>query len=402
MRAVGQIGLLMAPKQRLPAVKKIKFQNEDVLPKTVVMTTPSLNPNANVSGISSVVSGLIFASQHPGLAFDWMISPAIVGKRDRQGRGVLWLVSQIAVLINFFSLIRRTRPTIVHINGPLSALAILRDWALIRMAKFFELAVIYHLHGGTFVHDGPPSGLIRRIALASLDEASVIIVLSDLEASSIARIYNTNPDKIRVLRNAVRTANECPVKPTGGRLRVLSIGRLSPEKGLSVLCDAIEADPDLRDQLQIRMHGAGDLEAEITSRLAASLGDAFSFEGVAGGKKKSEAYAWADVVIMPSLREGLPMVLLESMASGVVPITTSVGSISEVIRDRSNGVMIEKGSPQSLTLGLHQAVEMKKTGVLHDLAMNAHRTVQETYSLPKQVQLLGQIYTEIIRGATAK
>ena len=96
------------------------------------------------------------------------------------------------------------------------------------------------------------------------------------------------------------------------------------------------------------------------------------------------------------------MVLLESMASGVVPITTSVGSISEVIRDRSNGVMIEKGSPQSLTLGLHQAVEMKKTGVLHDLAMNAHRTVQETYSLPKQVQLLGQIYTEIIKGATAK
>lgn len=371
---------------------------EHVRPRTVIMTTPSLNPKTNVSGISSVVRGMIFASQQPGLAFDWMIAPAIVGKRDGQRRGVVWLVSQIAILINFYRVIRRTRPTIVHINGPLSTLAILRDSALIRMARFFKLPVIYHLHGGTFIHDAPPSDLIRRIALASLDKASVILVLSDLEEASIARIYDVQPNRIRVLRNAVSIAKECPVKPKGARLRVLSIGRLSPEKGLSVLCDAIEADPDLRDQLEIRMYGAGDLEAEITSRLAASLGDAFRFEGVAGDEEKAEAYAWADVVAMPSLwGEGLPMVLLEAMAAGVIPISTPDGSIPEVIKDRVNGVMIEKGSPQSLAQGLHQALELKQTGVLHELAVNAHRTVHETYSLSNQAQLLGQIYAEILK-----
>lgn len=379
------------------------IQNGDSGAKTVMMTTPSLDPKVNVSGISSVVRGLISASPQSGMAFDWTIAPAIVGKRDGQRRGVGWLVSQVAILTNFYRGIRQSHPAIVHINGPLSKLAILRDSVLIRIAMLFGLPIVYHLHGGTFVHDAPPSDLIRRIALASLGKASVIIVLSDLEASSIARIYNVKSNRIRVLRNAVSIAKECPVKPTGGRLRVLSIGRLSPEKGLSVLCDVIEAGPDLRDQLEIRMYGAGDLEAEITSRLAASLGDAFSFEGVAGDKEKAEAYAWADVVVMPSLwGEGLPMVLLEAMAAGVVPISTPDGSIPEVIKDQVNGVMIEKGSPQSLALGLHQALKLKQSSLLHELAMSAHRTVQETYSLSNQMQLLGQIYAEILKGTSPK
>jgi glycosyltransferase involved in cell wall biosynthesis len=364
--------------------------------KKVLMTTPSLDPRVNVSGISSVVRGLIYASRHPGIAFEWTIDPLIAGKRDVQRRGFGWLMSQTSVLSGFYRAIRQSQPEIVHINGPLSKLAILRDAVLIRVARSFRLPIVYHLHGGTYIHDAPPSNPIRRLAVASLNSASVILVLSDLEAESIAKVYDINPDRIRVLRNAVEVPETCSVRATMGCLRVLSIGRLSPEKGLSVLCDAIEADPDLSDQLELRMHGAGDLEAEITSRLAAALGSAFSFQGIAGDEEKSRAYAWADVVAIPSLwGEGLPMVLLEAMAAGATPVATPDGSISEVLKDQWNSILVEKGSSESLAKGLLQALEMKRTGALQELAANAHRTVQDTYSLSAQGQILSQIYKEI-------
>lgn len=362
----------------------------------VLMTTPSLDPKINVSGISSVVRGLMFASRKPEYAFDWTIVPTVAGKRDRQRRGLVWLLSQIAVLKNIYSGIRQWRPAIIHVNGPLSRLAIVRDAAIIRLARIFAIPIVYHLHGGAYVHCLPESRLLRYVTVASLDLASVILVLSDLEAASISRNYNITPDRIRVLRNAVDVPDNCPLKETTGRLRVLSIGRLSPEKGLSVLCDAIEENSDLRERLEIRMYGAGDLTAEITTRLATSLGPAFRFEGIAGDEEKAKAYAWADVVVMPSLwGEGLPMVLLEAMAAGVVPVATPDGSIGEVLKDQRNGLMIEKDSQKSLATGLRCALELKRTGELKHLAQSAHRTVQEIHSLFTQGRSLSQIYAEI-------
>lgn len=362
------------------------------------MTTPSLDPKVNVSGISSVVRGLIAASRKPENAFDWNIVPAIAAKRDRQRRGIGWLLSQVKVLISFLRGIKEVQPAIIHINGPLSKLAVIRDAVLIRVARHFAIPVVYHLHGGTYIHNAPTSRLLLRLVRTSLNSVSGILVLSDLEAVSIARGYGIEMERIRVLRNAVDVPNSYLVKGQDGRLRVLSMGRISPEKGLSVLCDAIDVNSDIREQVEIRMYGAGDVQAEITSRLAASLGAAFRFEGIAGDNEKAQAYAWADVVVIPSLwGEGLPMVLLEAMAAGVTPVATCDGSMSEVIEDQRNGIMVEKGSPESLATGLHRALELKRTGALEQMARRAHRTVQISHSLHAQIRALGKIYAEIVR-----
>lgn len=366
--------------------------------KMVVMTTPSLDPKVNVSGISSVVRGLMFASRQPEIPFDWQIVPASAGKRDRQTRGIGWLMSQISVMLNFYQGIRHNDPAIVHVNGPLSDLAIVRDAVLVRVARMCSKHVVYHLHGGTYVHRPPENQILRRIIVGSLKKPEIILVLGDLEAASVEKLYDVAPETIRVLRNAVEVPKTCPAKSTEGALRVLSIGRLSPEKGLSVLCDAIEAGAALKQNLELRMYGAGDLETEITSRLGASLGDAFRFEGIAGDDEKAHAYAWADVVVMPSLwGEGLPMVLLEAMAAGVVPVATPDGSIAEVLKDGENGILVQTGSPESLAKGLHRALELKRKGGLHHLAQNAHWLMQEAHSLSVQGRILGQIYAEIMQ-----
>ena len=52
------------------------------------------------------------------------------------------------------------------------------------------------------------------------------------------------------------------------------------------------------------------------------------------------AYAWADVVILTSRYEGLPLTILEAMRAGAVPIATDVGAVSEVVIDGENGILL--------------------------------------------------------------
>jgi len=364
--------------------------------KMVLMTTPSLDPNVNVSGISAVVRGLMTVSGRHDSPLGWQLVPAMAGKRDRQRRGLGWVLSQVLVPLRFGREIWQIRPTLVHVNGPLSRFAVLRDATLIGVARLFAVPVVYHLHGGAFMHISPASGMLMRIIKWSLRKASVILVLSDLESASVMSVYGVAPGRIRVLRNAVNVPADYPAKAAQGRLRVLSIGRLSAEKGLSVLCDAIDRMDGVAGDLELCMYGSGDQEAEIIGRLAASLGAAFRFKGVAGEAEKARAYAWADVVVMPSLwGEGLPMVLLEAMAAGVVPIATPDGSIPEVLTDNESGIMVATGSPESLANGLVHAIHLNRSGGLRQLAKNAHDTVRQTYSLFQQAQHLDRIYTEI-------
>lgn len=60
------------------------------------------------------------------------------------------------------------------------------------------------------------------------------------------------------------------------------------------------------------------------------------------GSAKTEALEWADIYILPSYNEGLPIAILEAMACGMPVITTPVGGIPELVRDGMNGTLIPR------------------------------------------------------------
>jgi glycosyltransferase involved in cell wall biosynthesis len=156
--------------------------------------------------------------------------------------------------------------------------------------------------------------------------------------------------KSSVLYNFVETGRD-PGQPSAGLPTVLYAGRLAPEKGLSLLCDAVARRRDLRLQIA----GAGPLEETLRQRFR----DAASIEFV--GKLDSESLrtrmneAWCTVA--PSeWYENNPMSVLESMACGTPVLGARIGGIPELVRPDQTGWLFEPSSQQSLSDALDRAV----------------------------------------------
>lgn len=364
--------------------------------RKVLISTPSLNVNKNVSGVSSVVRNIIRFFAREENSANFLLVPIVIGKPDSQKRGFGWLLAQAFVVPRFAIALIQVRPDIVHINGPLSAFAIIRDFFIAIVAWVSRRRIVYHIHGGEFLYEAPKSKILRMLINWLMRLSSEVIVLGSGESQSICERYAAGRDKINVLSNAVDIPDGRISRSANGVLRILSIGRLSPEKGLDLLCAACENDDGIGRISELRMYGDGPQREEVVGSLQASLGDSYKYGGVIDGQDKERAYQWADVVVMPSLREGMPMVLLEAMAFGVVPIATGVGSIPDVLHDCETGLLLKREDSASIATALRMASEMKAEGRLRELSGNAHRLIADFYSLDKYGHALINIYERSI------
>lgn len=137
--------------------------------------------------------------------------------------------------------------------------------------------------------------------------------------------------------------------------RLLYVGRISAEKGLDVLIDAMEriAAGRCRD-ITLTLVGSDFLGSEygnaFRSRVAASgVADAVTVKGyVPYGPALWQIYDAHDALVLPSFTEGFPQVLLEAMARGLPVVATAVGGVPRLVRDGENGLLIPPGRPDAL------------------------------------------------------
>jgi glycosyltransferase involved in cell wall biosynthesis len=177
-----------------------------------------------------------------------------------------------------------------------------------------------------------------------------------------------------------------------------AIGRLAPQKGLQYLLQA--APLVLRDEPNALFVFVGDgpergaLEAE-----AGKLGirDAVCFLGVR--EDIPELLSAMDIVAMPSLSEGLPMALLEAMASGKPVVATRVGAIPQVIQERVSGIMLSPGDVSGLAAelrGLLKSSELRRT-----LGENARKTIEDRFSSASMAKQYLGVYREALAAKGA-
>ncbi len=130
----------------------------------------------------------------------------------------------------------------------------------------------------------------------------------------------------------------------GRRLNVLFMGRLDQQKGLdrlAAICDVLQT----RGGAQVRVLGRTVLsEGGVPPELEALVEPPVQGEGLL------EAYHWADILLLPSLYEGLPLTVIEAQRMGVVPIAAASGALAETIEDGVNGFLVAQETCVSETL----------------------------------------------------
>ena len=138
-----------------------------------------------------------------------------------------------------------------------------------------------------------------------------------------------------------------------GPLRVLFVGRLVPEKGPQILVEAVAGLP--RGSAELRIVGSGPLAGALAEQVRAlGLADVVRLTGPLGQDELPAQYGWADVFCLPSFAEGLPVVLMEAMATGLPVVSTRITGIPELVEDGVTGLLVTPGRPDLVTAALHR------------------------------------------------
>jgi glycosyltransferase involved in cell wall biosynthesis len=242
----------------------------------------------------------------------------------------------------------------------------------------------YTIHGPDEFDDVP--GQCLALKMAHADE---VICISQFARGQLMRI--TDPShwhKFVVCRLGVDPDQFPPVDRSrhSGR-RLLCVGRLTPAKGQVLLIQACARLAARGLDFQLQVVGAGPdrerIEAEV-QRLG--MGQRVELTGALNQAQVREAMAQADVFVLPSLAEGIPVVLMEAMSCGLPCVSTPVNGIPELIEHGRTGLLARPGDVDSLTDAL--ASLLGDASLRLTLAGQARQQVQTHFDLDRNVDTL--------------
>jgi glycosyltransferase involved in cell wall biosynthesis len=176
--------------------------------------------------------------------------------------------------------------------------------------------------------------------------AAVLVGVSEFLCDELRRLDPEHAEKVVCIRNGRPRIAEVTMTrrhPETNDLRILFVGDLIRVKGVDLIGPALSR---LRDtgHFQLDIVGEGDMRATIEESLQASCdSEEVRFHGALPSADVFERMRAADVLVLPSRREGLPNVLLEAMANGCAIVASRAGGIPEVVAHGENGLLFDPG-----------------------------------------------------------
>lgn len=229
--------------------------------------------------------------------------------------------------------------------------------------------------------------------------ASFIVCVSDFTRSQLMRV--TDPHlwhRFKVVRCGLDldAFSRRDAHPRSARARIITVARISPEKGHVVLLEALRVLRDRGVIAELEFVGSGDFTDEVRRR-AAELGVAeqVHFTGELEPPAVIERLRGADIFCLPSFAEGLPVSIMEAMAVGVPVVSTYISGIPELAIHRQTALTVPAGSVDALADALEELIA--DPHLAEQLADAAEKAVRADYSSARNVDLLAVAFTEAMR-----
>ena len=279
--------------------------------------------------------------------------------------------------------------------------------------KSHALCAALHWHTGlpwiAFVHGWTSENTKMRmyhcLEKTLVPFATRVVAVSD---SISRRLAFVGKDKIRVIPNAVDPA-EVEIGNSGPNVRASLdippqalvagvVGRFSPEKGQTYFLRALALARAHFPQLVGILVGDGldrqTLEAEVATL---GLSGAIHFAGHV--MDVAEYYRAMDLVVMPSLSEGMPNVALEAMLFGKALVATRVGGIPEVVLDGVTGLIVEPRDSDQLASAVCSLLENR--ALLESYGRVGHQRVLDEFTPALRTRRILDLYQEVLAVRSA-
>lgn len=206
-------------------------------------------------------------------------------------------------------------------------------------------------------------------------------------------------DKLHIVRCGIDPGAFAPVtaRPPGRRANILCVGRLTPAKGQHLLVQAVAALVEAGRDVELTLVGDGP-DRQSLSELAASrgIGGSVRMTGAVGLDKIHSYYEQADIFVLPSFAEGVPIVLMEAMCAAIPCISTRIAGIPELIEHGESGLLTAAGDMHGLTEAIARLLddpELRQT-----LAARGRAAVLENYVLERNCGTLLRLLRDATNG----
>lgn len=154
-------------------------------------------------------------------------------------------------------------------------------------------------------------------------------------------------DKLMIIHCGIRPALYHP--GLAGQGHVVFVGRLDPVKGVSLLLEAFSRVRAGHPAARLTVAGDGRARARLEARARdLGLADVVAFPGYLDEGQVAALLSTADMLILPSFAEGLPVVLMEALASRIPVIATQIAGVPELVQDGISGFIVPPGDVASL------------------------------------------------------
>lgn len=253
----------------------------------------------------------------------------------------------------------------------------------------------YTIHGPDEFDDVHGQQLAYKMHVADR-----VVCISQFARSQLMRISApADWPKFTVCRLGVDASvfTGAPKPATGGATRLLSVGRLTPAKGQVLL---VQACGQLRDQgvaFHLDIVGDGPDRGRVAAEVERlQLHSHITLHGALTQDRVRDALTRSDGFVLPSLAEGIPVVLMEAMSSYVPCISTPVNGIPELIEPGRTGLLAIPGDVDSLVAQLR--LLCTQPDLRASMARDGHAKVTSQFDLVTNVRALGRVFEQFPRA----
>lgn len=254
----------------------------------------------------------------------------------------------VAALVKILWIFVFSKPNVVYMHMSYKG-SFTRKYIVHKLCMVFSINDIIHLHGTKFFDMYKKSASRKRRQIEELiSECKAFIVLGEHDAYAVKKIV---PDaKVVVVQNAIQIPDDRV--QWDRKCHLLYMGVLISAKGVADLIQSLNhlhvTRPDV--ELELEVCGVGSEEEKLKQYVCEhSLEKMVRFNGWVSGEKKAEMFRNANLLVLPSYTEGLPMAVLEAMSYGMPIISTQVGDLAEIVKDGENGYLIQPGDIEALS-----------------------------------------------------
>ncbi len=300
-------------------------------------------PSFGLGGAEIMCENLIYSLSKMGnevsiiSLFDYR-SP-ITKRLEENGYHIIYLNKKSGVDFSIISKIayelKRENPDIIHMHIDTAKYV----WMAVKKAKI-KSKLIYTVHN---MADKDSFGISRKINFCLFKFRKILpVALSGIVQESISSVYKLNKQSIPIIYNGI-DLDKCNAKTTyefDGDIKILHIGRFAEQKNHKGLLEAFVQVHNAYPNSILQLIGDGELRKSMEEYAKVlKIDESVQFLGL-----KADVHSFlsqADIFVLPSTYEGIPITIIEAMASGLPIVATAVGGVPNMLLDKSEALLVE-------------------------------------------------------------